>query len=654
MKRVTKISFECWQKVAVASLCLVFLAAVLAGCNRDKNNGYDENVAKEKFCSFLNVENIDKTIPFVDEFLSGLSDGLNDEQQLQELTAWLKSCSCIINATVFCKSCVETNPPKSQIAVSFDENGTTKNFILEITMSTPLKAAGYQEYIEPEEDFCSFLNEENIDKTIPFVDDFLSSLLAIDDQQQLQALATWLKSQPCIVDAKVECQSCGETTPPTSEIVISFDENGITKKFSLDVTMTYPLRVAGYRKYEDKFCTFLNIENIDKTIPFVDEFLSGLSAGLNDEQQLQALVAWLKSQPCIVYATLECQSCGETTPPTSEIIIIFDENETTQELIMDISMGTPLKVTGYHERYVEPDTSWDYFLPGPWTWNDWLWRVPDSKTIVINSTDELKNYISSGGSTGYVDFPSIDFSKHSLLVVEGVNPDQLLVSDIYGSLRQQDAHYVLHVDIKRYDVSRIGHNNWVYAMITKKMSEDSVIETDVTYGKCENEHYFYNGNVRDYLPESQNKISVKLTPNFTTEQLYVIRNSVPSLKGGILGFDLLAFESKEGKRIPSYIIDSFKAREYVVSAEYMYYSARQGITDEFDVTLKKTTTYEQLQELSEQNNCKIGEEWPLADNSFRIYVSKTSKLNATQTSVLFYETGLFTMSSPHFFRLINL
>jgi hypothetical protein len=67
---------------------------------------------------------------------------------LQELTTWLKLQPCINNAAVFCNSCIETESQESKISISFDENGLTKNFILEVSKIHPLTALGFYEPID--------------------------------------------------------------------------------------------------------------------------------------------------------------------------------------------------------------------------------------------------------------------------------------------------------------------------------------------------------------------------------------------------------------------------------------------------------------------------------------------------------------------------
>jgi len=334
-------------KVIKYAFILLVIAVIAAGCNKQPGNGYDENVAKEKFCSYLNVENIDETIPIVNEFLSEQTTELSEEQKLQELVAWLESCSCIIDVVVLTQS-----TPTNEIVVSFDENGTTKQFVMDVSMEKPLKVVGYQEY-DPKEKFCLYVNEENIDKTIPIVNEFLNNQsTGMSEEQKLQELLAWLQSCPCIIDAAVLSQFNNET-PPMSELVISIDENELMKEFIIDVSMGKTLKVTGYRVYDpkEKFCSHLNEENIGQTIPIVNEFLSRLSSEISDWQQLMDLAAWLQSCPCMIDAWV----LDNDFLPIQQIAVSFDENGITKNFYMDISMSRPLKTTGYQ---VKTSESW--------------------------------------------------------------------------------------------------------------------------------------------------------------------------------------------------------------------------------------------------------------------------------------------------------
>jgi hypothetical protein len=103
-------------------------------------------ISNEEFCPAVNMDNIYKTIPVINEFLETLPDDLNDTKKLQALTTWLKSHSCIIDATILCVSCIETLPEQSEIIVSFVEEGRTEKLILDVSMSSPLKATRYHEF----------------------------------------------------------------------------------------------------------------------------------------------------------------------------------------------------------------------------------------------------------------------------------------------------------------------------------------------------------------------------------------------------------------------------------------------------------------------------------------------------------------------------
>ena len=117
---------------------VLFLLVGLVGC--DKEGQVTDN---EKLCSYLNIENINKAIPIIDDYLASLPSSnsfAEDEKNVQALAEWLKSSSCVIDATVLCVSCIYTLPTQSEISFSFKEGEVTKVVTLDIVMSTPLKA----------------------------------------------------------------------------------------------------------------------------------------------------------------------------------------------------------------------------------------------------------------------------------------------------------------------------------------------------------------------------------------------------------------------------------------------------------------------------------------------------------------------------------
>ena len=126
------------KKIKLTGVILLFLFG-LTGCGKEKSQGADS----EKLCAYFNSENMDKTIPIINEFLAGLPSGdsfSKDEQNLQALTKWLKSSSCVIDATILCIGCIYTLPAISEISFTFKEKNVIQKVILDIRHTNPMTA----------------------------------------------------------------------------------------------------------------------------------------------------------------------------------------------------------------------------------------------------------------------------------------------------------------------------------------------------------------------------------------------------------------------------------------------------------------------------------------------------------------------------------
>ena len=140
-----------------------------------------DNVDDTNYCSYVSVKNIDKSIPIVTKILDGLPNGLDDEEKLQELATWLKSCPCIIDATVAYKSNFAPNGKwESEIVISYDENGTTKYFMLEILMTKPLAITGYYGPDKPRDLFVKTKYYYTIDKVLNFINSLKLDIIQIE------------------------------------------------------------------------------------------------------------------------------------------------------------------------------------------------------------------------------------------------------------------------------------------------------------------------------------------------------------------------------------------------------------------------------------------------------------------------------------------
>ena len=177
------------------------------------------------------------------------------------------------------------------------------------------------------------------------------------------------------------------------------------------------------------------------------------------------------------------------------------------------------------------------------------------------------------------------------------------------------------------------------------------------YAQQSNENYYYHQGEKIFLQQSTNKIFLKFAQSANKEQIRSLINSNRSLHlasntsidDSYLDFAILEVKN-EDDILPSIVTESFKASQTIVSATplFLYNDFLQGLTDEFAIKLKPTTSYNQLQQLAEKNNCLIIEENQFVKNQFLISVFKNAKLNAMEMSRLFYETGFFEFSEPNF------
>jgi len=157
-----------------------------------------------------------------------------------------------------------------------------------------------------------------------------------------------------------------------------------------------------------------------------------------------------------------------------------------------------------------------------------------------------------------------------------------------------------------------------------------------------------------------NKVLDKMVITFSTDtdgnqRRELVKNySSLRLIEGWCNFDVhnnsfASLQSKNRKQIPSETIEFFINDSRITSATYVYETKGSwiGLTDIVIVKLKETTTYEQFENLIEQNDCKIVAIYEFPENRILFSVPKTSKFNSMQMSCLFYETGLFEYTTPN-------
>ena len=79
------------------SIMVLIIAIGVFACDKEP----DKKINNDKgFCSYLNMKDINKTIPIINEFLAELPDNISKEQTFQSLKTWLNSFSCNVDAKI--------------------------------------------------------------------------------------------------------------------------------------------------------------------------------------------------------------------------------------------------------------------------------------------------------------------------------------------------------------------------------------------------------------------------------------------------------------------------------------------------------------------------------------------------------------------------
>ncbi len=101
---------------------------------------------------------------------------------------------------------------------------------------------------------------------------------------------------------------------------------------------------------------------------------------------------------------------------------------------------------------------------------EWTNLDYDNKVIIINSNEELENYVNCMDGSNY---PEVDFSKYTLLLARGkvAYQDQLE----YASMQQLSAKkYVMKVYLRPSLAAAFAY--WQMPIIIDKIADDSAIE----------------------------------------------------------------------------------------------------------------------------------------------------------------------------------
>jgi hypothetical protein len=113
---------------------------------------------------------------------------------------------------------------------------------------------------------------------------------------------------------------------------------------------------------------------------------------------------------------------------------------------------------------------WKNILPEDGGAPGWL-----GKLSVVNSTEELENYLICTGN-----YPAIDFSKHTLLLASGCTSSGIYPKVTVNNLREFSLNeYVLDIEVFIDDLCVIDY--WAAVLIVEKMSKESIIDLKICH-----------------------------------------------------------------------------------------------------------------------------------------------------------------------------
>ena len=104
-------------------------------------------------------------------------------------------------------------------------------------------------------------------------------------------------------------------------------------------------------------------------------------------------------------------------------------------------------------------------------WKNLRYEGYDGEIIIINSEKKMENYITDCSC------PIIDFSKHTLLLVNGLSPNNIeKIKNIVfskNSANEYNLNIIIHLGVSRVITS------WNVSILVPKMTNNSVVKLDV-------------------------------------------------------------------------------------------------------------------------------------------------------------------------------
>jgi len=161
--------------------------------------------------------------------------------------------------------------------------------------------------------------------------------------------------------------------------------------------------------------------------------------------------------------------------------------------------------------------------PGTCFWN----QIKEEKTelVIMNSIEEMENYFTHCESCAPCPSPAIDFSKNTLILVQGWAPSNLFYTnpEDYPNLplpklqQISPKNYILDIEMRTSENN--SNRQWERAFIVNKLNDDSTVELNVTIQVEEDEWWFPHENSSSIIGKW--KLIKEKTDNFCIPGLII-------------------------------------------------------------------------------------------------------------------------------------
>lgn len=204
------------KRILKKIIIVLLLSSGAIACDKESDMELKDD---KDFCSCLNMEDINKTIPIINEFLAELPDSLSKEKTFESIETWLNSFSCDVKAKIlYGEDLIWGEEQMYGVSISIEDNEKVRELELDFAIIdnavTYTQIAGFAYLLQDVINVKTQYTE--IDKVFEFINmldfnvkeiqggTYLSSMAA--DTDTLNYIIDNLKAKPYTTDTWVTGQ----------------------------------------------------------------------------------------------------------------------------------------------------------------------------------------------------------------------------------------------------------------------------------------------------------------------------------------------------------------------------------------------------------------------------------------------------------------